>query len=123
LIAVLSAIVAGFLFTTLKSETKQVAPLGMVKPLWGALFREGGRTTIVVGDSGLVIWPWLAKRNMSLDEYLAGEYRSKKSKTTAPSEMDSTNLGNRRYTSIVDLEGVQGLSSIAQSNQTRWKGF
>jgi len=84
-------------------------------PLWSHLFVEGQRTLIVPGDSALVIWEGLMNRRLGLAEFLRGNYRSEHS--TKPAESIAYDLSNRRYTSIVDLEVVQRLSRIAQSER------
>jgi hypothetical protein len=90
-----------------------------VHPLWSQMFVAEQRTLIVPGDSGLVIWQGLMGRNVGLAEYLSGDYRTNLPKSATPSLNEAVDLGSRRYTSIVDLEVVQALSQLPQSEESK----
>lgn len=82
-------------------------------PLWSNFFAASKRTLVVPGDSGLVIWEGLEKKNLSLAEFLKGDFRTS---SAANREQEiAEDLSQRRYTSIVDLEAVQTLTKIATS--------
>jgi hypothetical protein len=51
---------------------------------------------------------------MDLATYVTGAYRSRGSAISSSDKIDATNLANRRYTSIVDLQVVLAISRIAQ---------
>jgi hypothetical protein len=89
-------------------------------PLWSHLFSPERPTLVVPADSGLVIYHNMSRREFGLDEYLLGNYRNDQSGQdvfgTAPSAKDwQTNLGNRRYTSMVDLEEILALEPLARA--------
>jgi hypothetical protein len=90
-----------------------------VHPLWSQVFGPEQRTLVVPGDSGMVIWQGLVGRNLGLTEYLSGDYRTKLPGAATPLQNAAIDLGNRRYTSIVDLEVAKALSQISDSAHSR----
>src|SRR3984893_16711415 len=85
-------------------------------PLWSQIFSPTPPTLEVRGDSGLVLYHYFDGRSVPLSEYLLGDYRS--AKANAPSlspeaENPRIEFGNRRYTSIVDLNAAASLAQIA----------
>jgi hypothetical protein len=82
--------------------------------LWSNMFLRGRRTLVVPGDNGLVVWQGLMKRNLSLAEFMKGEYRTEAPTPANLSTKIATDLSNRRYTSIVDLEVVQSLIHLSE---------
>jgi hypothetical protein len=85
------------------------------------IFTAGQPTLIVPSDTGLVISEALMNRDVGLAEYLKGDYLQSASKTQNPHEKLASELGRRRYTSIVDLEVVRSLSEIAQSEKDKFE--
>jgi len=91
-------------------------------PLWNHLLLKGQHTLVVPADSGLVIFHNISGRAIGLNDYLQGEYRAQ-----PPLPMgfrpDATlaewlsNLADRRYTSIVDLNAVDNLERLAHRYQ------
>jgi hypothetical protein len=90
-----------------------------VHPLWSQVFVPEQRTLVVPGDSGMVIWQGLVGRNLGLTEYLSGDYRTKLPGAATPLQNTAIDLGNRRYTSIVDLEVAKALSQISEFAHSR----
>ncbi|WP_263416451.1 hypothetical protein [Terriglobus albidus] len=89
-------------------------------PLWSQIFLPQQSTLEVPGDSGLVLSHTFDQRNISLNEYLLGDYRTSTFNAATnplPSDMRSlrVEMANRRYTSIVDLDAAVRLAQIAQS--------
>ncbi len=84
-------------------------------PLWNAMFRREEPTTIVVGDSSLVIWQDFMNRSLDLAGYLDSSYRTAVSANATSLQKKVSLMAARRYTSIVDLEVVQSFTRIAQS--------
>lgn len=84
-------------------------------PLWSQIFANDKRTLVVPADSGLVMWQGLMDRNIHLADYLSGEYRTRPAAARTAIESVAANLANRRYTSIVDLDVVEALIHISQS--------
>lgn len=90
-----------------------------VHPLWSRIFAPGQRTLEVPGDSGMVIWQGLVGRNLDLEEYLSGGYRTTLAQPATLPPNTVVDLGSRRYTSIVDLEVAEALSQIAVSDNSK----
>lgn len=90
-----------------------------VHPLWSRIFAPGQRTLEVPGDSGMVIWQGLVGRNLDLEEYLSGGYRTTLAQPATLPPNTVVDLGSRRYTSIVDLEVAEALSQIAASYNSK----
>lgn len=89
-------------------------------PLWSQIFLPQQPTLEVPGDSGLVLSHTFDQRNISLNEYLLGDYRTSTfnaSTNPLPSDIRSlrVEMANRRYTSIVDLDAAVRLAQIAQT--------
>jgi hypothetical protein len=87
-------------------------------PLWSQIFSPTHPTLEVPGDSGLVLYHYFDGRSVPLSEYLLGDYRSAKANAHAlPPETENPRIefGNRRYTSIVDLDAAATLAQIAQA--------
>jgi hypothetical protein len=89
-------------------------------PLWSQIFLPQQSTLQVPGDSGLVLSHTFDQRNISLNEYLLGDYRTSTfNASTNPLPLDMRSLrvemANRRYTSIVDLDAAVRLAQIAQT--------
>jgi len=83
--------------------------------LWSRIFAENERTLIVCADSGLVMWQGLMGRNVHLAEYLSRDYLMQQASSETPNQKVAADFGVRRYTSVVDLEMIQPLLQIAQS--------
>jgi hypothetical protein len=71
----------------------------------------------VPGDSGLVMLQGITGKSVQLEDYLSGEYRSHASAASRLDEIQD--FGSRRYTSIVDLEAVHGLTRISDGENGR----
>jgi hypothetical protein len=87
-------------------------------PLWSQIFTPAHPTLEVPGDSGLVLYHYFDGRSVPLNEYLLGDYRSAKANAHSSSpetENPRIEFGNRRYTSIVDLDAAATLAQIAQA--------
>jgi hypothetical protein len=89
-------------------------------PLWSHIFSPDHATLMVPADSGLVMFHNMSRKDFGLGEYLAGSYRTGQGTKTlydgAPTSPEDwlLNLGNRRYTSIVDLEASLRLAQLAR---------
>jgi hypothetical protein len=88
-------------------------------PLWSKVFSPGHAALVVPGDSGAVMWQGIMNKSMSLAEYLAADHEMKNTTVTPSLQAEADDFGNRRYTSIVDLEVVQSLSQIASIQKNR----
>jgi hypothetical protein len=90
-------------------------------PLWSHIFTPNHPTLMVPADSGLVMFHNMTRRDFGLDEYLLGSYRNDQGTNlydgAEPSLKDwQANLGNRRYTSMVDLEASLRLAQLARGS-------
>ncbi len=81
-------------------------------PLWGKLFGQDHPTIIVASDTGLTSFQTLTGKQVSLAEYLDGDYRTHTSAAAGTTADMISTLGSRRYTSIVDLDIVSKLFQI-----------
>jgi hypothetical protein len=75
-------------------------------PLWARLFPPDRSTMIVASDTGLTSLRTLTGKNVDLAEYLSGDYRNHISRPLGTTPDVASELGGRRYTSIVDLNIV-----------------
>ncbi|WP_182277967.1 hypothetical protein [Granulicella sp. 5B5] len=92
-------------------------------PLWSHLLLKGQPTLVVPADSGLVLFHNISGRSIGLNDYLQGEYRAQPPETmgyrpdaTLPEWL--SNLADRRYTSIVDLNAVDQLERLSERYQS-----
>lgn len=97
-----------------RSKTRQTE---VERRFWDMLFPSDGRTLIVPGDSGLVLYETVTEQEVTLTDYLGGDYRDRnKSKSVASttSKALTLDLAARRYTSFVDLGLSSRLSHLPQ---------
>lgn len=98
---------------------KQQLPTARInRAFWGSLFENSQDTFIVPADGGLVMLQSFVRQHVSLEEYANGNYRKESQiaagivgLTQESSSEDAARLlrkveavGNRRYTSIADLQ-------------------
>ena len=86
--------------------------------LWSQLFERGGHTEVVFGDSGLVMWHGATDHSLGLTEYIQGDYRSDSKVVGASGSLSTSDLSNRRYTSVVDVELIHALDEIAANHSS-----
>jgi len=92
------------------------------KSFWNTLFPANGRTLMVPGDSGLVLYSWATKQNFTLADYINGSYRDPQhmpSGHSVPPPSFLLDLASRRYTSMVDLNLITQLSHLPQWSPER----
>lgn len=88
-------------------------------PLWGRLFTEDQPTRIVLGDSGLVLFHAVARRHISLHEYLNNDYSQQmpyvewNHQPVDPKLADF--LLHRRYTSMADAMTLAHLLRLPEA--------
>jgi hypothetical protein len=110
LVTILSIAILAILIRNREVLSRGSSPIAP-HPLWSLLFLPDQSTIVVPGDSALVIWQGLMKKNVGLADYLSGNYRKTSSATEATvSQASAVELGSRRYTSIVDLDIARALS-------------
>ncbi|MDE1175022.1 MAG: hypothetical protein PW789_00250 [Edaphobacter sp.] len=92
-----------------------------VARFWSTLFTPERRTIVVTGDSGLVMYETLVSNDVTLTEYLSGEYRdpahSSAPRTSQVSREFLISLANRPYTSTADAQLAAGFAHLPECNQ------
>jgi hypothetical protein len=95
-----------------RSARKSAAPSVAEHLLWSQLFQPHQRTTFVAADSGLVLLHRMTRKDTTLAEYLNRDY-SRETHGLSPERVDEVlNMGNRRYTSFVDLNIFRRLQQL-----------
>jgi hypothetical protein len=98
-----------------KSATHVSQEVQLNHALWGQIFQNERDTFIVPADAGLVIMQTLTQHPVSLAEYASGSYRTV---TPGPGGLNAyatEELGQRRYTSVVDLNFVFRLAQVKEA--------
>ncbi|MGC2402363.1 MAG: hypothetical protein WA510_21395 [Acidobacteriaceae bacterium] len=101
------------------ASTGRQVSLSPGHPFWSQIFLRGQPTLEVPGDSGMVMWQGLVGRNLDLQEYLRGGYRTTLTPSAKLPPDAVVDLGSRRYTSIVDLEVAKALTQMAASYDSK----
>jgi len=110
-LALCGGLVVALLFSWIHNTAPR--PLQTVADkFWGNFFNAQRDTLLVPADSGLAIYRDLTHRLVSLGEYVRGDYAEHPQPGLEVSPATVTELGTRRYTSVVDLHLV---STISQS--------
>ncbi len=89
---------------------------------WDKLFPKDGKTFIVYGDSGLVLYETVTGQDVTLSDYVSGMYRDSNRANpvaSAVSQHMTFDLAGRRYSSVVDLNLALRLSHLPQWNPER----
>ena len=81
-----------------------------VSRFWSTILQGDRPAVLIPADSGLVMLQNLAKRPVTLQEYMTGEYRAHLSSQSKLDPGVIYNLAGRRYTSIADLEFASRLA-------------
>ncbi len=89
-------------------------------PFWSHLFAGHRPTMVVAPDSGLVLFHLLSGKDVNLEQYVEGGYRSETNgpPTIGPAAAQREwllDLANCRYTSIVDVEAILSLKDRART--------
>ena len=80
--------------------------------LWTQLFSKDRNTFIVPSDDGLIIMQGLIERPVPLASYISGNYRMNLKTANVPGAPEILKLGQRRFTSVVDLDLVAHLTQL-----------
>jgi hypothetical protein len=65
------------------------------------------------------MWQSATGQSVDLERYLGGSYRAQSAGDIPTGQVNPTDLASRRYTSIVDLNIVKGLTRIADSQKSK----
>jgi hypothetical protein len=87
--------------------------------LWTQLFSRDRNTFVVPSDDGLIIMQGLTERPVSLASYISGSYRTNLKTADVPGAPVILKLGQRRYTSVVDLDLVAHLAQLDEVRPER----
>ncbi|MFT4112150.1 hypothetical protein [Silvibacterium sp.] len=86
---------------------------------WESLFPKSGKTLIVTGDSGLVLYETLTQQELTLADYVSGDYRdftrARGIHSSASGDL-TLDLASRRYTSVIDQGISEQLSHLPEWN-------
>ncbi|WP_446743641.1 hypothetical protein [Silvibacterium acidisoli] len=114
-VAVVLVAIAGLYVSRLLPGTNQAPRQTEVeRRFWGGLFGNGKRTLLVTGDSGLVLYETFARKDVSLPDYVAGNYHQAPEPSAAVSPEIERDLSSRRYTSVADLNLAIRLSRLPE---------
>jgi hypothetical protein len=100
-----------------RTETNETE---LERKFWSALFPRNGKTIIVPGDSGLVMYETISGKEVNLTDYINGAYPQADPNLTpmlATHKDMAANLGRRRYTSFVDLDLSTRLTQLPEWSQ------
>jgi hypothetical protein len=85
-------------------------------PFWKTFFSASHPTLVICSDTGLTILENLTGNDVSLADYLSGEYRTHMGEPTGATMQTAQILAEHRYTSIVDTEIVSRLYHLGGSS-------
>jgi hypothetical protein len=102
----------GLMAVVHRSSHRLAAAASPPHPLWSYFFQSSHTTTFVAADSGLVLLNRMTAKNTTLEEYLSRDF-SRETRGLSPERADEAlNMGNRRYTSFVDLNMFRRLEQL-----------
>lgn len=116
LLALCLGILIGFVGAFLKSARMPVASSTerASHALWSQLFSHDQDTFIVPSDGGLVIMQGIIERPVSLAGYVNGSYRANAKTNDFPGGPRILHLGEKRYTSVADLDFVAHVAQLRE---------
>ncbi|HEX4030029.1 MAG TPA: hypothetical protein VHX20_06665 [Terracidiphilus sp.] len=115
-------VICGAVFLLHRSEVRAASSAGAQSAfspsadLWATVFDRSSPTLVVPADSSLMLYESLADRDVSLAQYINGDYRAMPDDGTDNLKMPKA-LAQRRLTSMADLEFTALVAAkAAQSN-------
>ena len=109
LLAALAAVVV-------RSRDKAPANPVAEHPLWSHFFQPHQTTTLIAADSGLVLLHKMTGKSTTLQEYLTRDFSRETRGLSAERADEVLNMGERRYTSFVDLNIYRRLQQLAAAS-------
>jgi hypothetical protein len=96
-------------------QSQPKAPANSVSehPLWSHFFQPHQTTTLIAADSGLVLLHRMTGKSTTLQEYLTRDFSHETRGLSAERADEVLNMGERRYTSFVDLNIYRRLQQLA----------
>jgi hypothetical protein len=109
-------LLAALVAVLVQSRTKaQVNPVSE-HPLWSRFFQPHQTTTLIAADSGLVLLHRMTGKSTTLQEYLTRDFSHETRGLSAERTDEVLNMGERRYTSFVDLNIYRRLQQLAATS-------
>jgi hypothetical protein len=99
-------------------QSRAKAPANPVSehPLWSHLFQPHQTTTLIAADSGLVLLHRMTGKSTTLQEYLTRDFSHETRGLSGERTDEVLNMGERRYTSFVDLNIYRRLQQLAAAS-------
>lgn len=113
---VLACACIGYLLAYPRFHTGTVQNQAAKHLFWKNFFAEGHPTLVICSDTGLTILESLTGNDVSLGEYLSGNYRVNILPPAGATAQTAQILAEHRYTSIVDTEIVSRLYRVASGS-------
>jgi hypothetical protein len=118
--AILSLVVVVLLsaLATVLVRSRDKGPANSVSehPLWSHFFQPRQTTTLIAADSGLVLLHKMTGKSTTLQEYLTRDFSQETRGLSAERADEVLNMGERRYTSFVDLNIYRRLQQLAAAS-------
>jgi hypothetical protein len=111
-LVLLAALVAALVRSRDKAPANSVSE----HPLWSHFFQLHQTTTLIAADSGLVLLHRMTGKSTTLQEYLTRDFSHETRGLSAERTDEVLNLGERRYTSFVDLDIYRRLQQLAAAS-------
>ena len=104
--------------TAVLIRSRDKAPANSVSehPLWSHFFQPRQTTTLIAADSGLVLLHKMTGKSTTLQEYLTRDFSQETRGLSAERTDEVLNMGERRYTSFVDLNIYRRLQQLATAS-------
>jgi hypothetical protein len=99
-----------------RSRDKALANSVAEHPLWSHFFQPHQTTTLIAADSGLVLLHKMTGKSTTLQEYLTRDFSRETRGLSAERADEVLNMGERRYTSFVDLNIYRRLQQLAAAS-------
>jgi hypothetical protein len=106
-------LLAALVTVLLRSRDKAPASSAAEHPLWSHFFQPHQTTTLIAADSGLVLLHRMTGKSTTLQEYLTRDFSRETRGLSAERADEVLNMGERRYTSFVDLNIYRRLQQLA----------
>jgi hypothetical protein len=99
-------------------QSRAKAPANSVSehPLWSHFFQPHQTTTLIAADSGLVLLHRMTGKSTTLQEYLTRDFSHETRGLSAERTDEVLNMGERRYTSFVDLNIYRRLQQLVAAS-------
>lgn len=101
---------------TLLRHSRLVVPRAeaLSHTLWKQIFSSSSDTFIVPSDDGLIVMQHHIARPVPLTAYVNGTYKTAIQTDSTPGVTELARLGNRRFTSVVDLDFAAHLAQLKE---------